>query len=130
MTYEELKELVIHHCHMYYDVNRPDISDSEFDQLYDKLLKIELNQGWHDADSPTIRVGGTAGKVRHPHKLYSLRKVYDEEEIEDKFIVETPKMDGANLTIIYKNGKPSRALTRGNGEFGEDVSHLIPGILG
>jgi DNA ligase (NAD+) len=130
MTYEELKELVIHHCHMYYDVNRPDISDSEFDQLYDKLLKIELNQGWHDADSPTIRVGGTAGKVRHPHKLYSLRKVYDEEEIEDKFIVETPKMDGANLTIIYKNGKPSMALTRGNGEFGEDVSHLIPGILG
>lgn len=130
MTYEELKELVTHHCHLYYDVNRPDISDSEFDQLYDKLVKVETSQGWHDSDSPTIRVGGVAGKVRHPYKLYSLRKVYDEEEIEDKFIVETPKMDGANLTIIYKNGKPSIALTRGNGEFGEDVSHLLPGILG
>lgn len=130
MTYEELKELVAHHCHLYYDVNRPELSDAEFDQLYDKLVKVETDQGWHDADSPTIRVGGTAGKVRHPYKLYSLRKVYDEEEIEDKFIVETPKMDGANLTIIYKNGKPSMALTRGNGEFGEDVSHLIPGILG
>jgi DNA ligase (NAD+) len=130
MTYEELKELVAHHCHLYYDVNRPELSDIEFDQLYDKLVKVETDQGWHDADSPTIRVGGTAGKVRHPYKLYSLRKVYDEEEIEDKFIVETPKMDGANLTIIYKNGKPSMALTRGNGEFGEDVSHLIPGILG
>ena len=130
MTYEELKELVAHHCHLYYDVNRPELSDTEFDQLYDKLVKVETDQGWHDADSPTIRVGGTAGKVRHPHKLYSLRKVYDVEEIEDKFIVETPKMDGANLTIIYKNGKPSMALTRGNGEFGEDVSHLLPGILG
>ena len=130
MTYEELKELVAHHCHLYYDVNRPELSDTEFDQLYDKLVKVETDQGWHDADSPTVRVGGAAGKVRHPHKLYSLRKVYDEEEIEDKFIVETPKMDGANLTIIYKNGKPSMALTRGNGEFGEDVSHLIPGILG
>jgi len=130
MTYEELKELVAHHCHLYYDINRPELSDAEFDQLYDKLVKVETDQGWHDADSPTVRVGGTAGKVRHPYKLYSLRKVYDEEEIEDKFIVETPKMDGANLTIIYKNGKPSMALTRGNGEFGEDVSHLIPGILG
>jgi DNA ligase (NAD+) len=130
MTYEELKELVAHHCHLYYDVNRPELSDTEFDQLYDKLVKVETDQGWHDADSPTVRVGGAAGKVRHPHKLYSLRKVYDEEEIEDKFIVETPKMDGANLTIIYKNGKPSMALTRGNGEFGEDVSHLLPGILG
>ena len=130
MTYEELKELVAHHCHLYYDINRPELSDAEFDQLYDKLVKVETDQGWHDSDSPTIRVGGTAGKVRHPYKLYSLRKVYNEEEIEDKFIVETPKMDGANLTIIYKNGKPSMALTRGNGEFGEDVSHLIPGILG
>jgi DNA ligase (NAD+) len=130
MTYEELKELVAHHCHLYYDVNRPELSDTEFDQLYDKLVKVETGQGWHDSDSPTVRVGGVAGKVRHPYKLYSLRKVYDEEEIEDKFIVETPKMDGANLTIIYKNGKPSMALTRGNGEFGEDVSHLLPGILG
>ena len=130
MTYEELKELVAHHCHLYYDVNRPELSDTEFDQLYDKLVKVETSQGWHDSDSPTVRVGGVAGKVRHPYKLYSLRKVYDEEEIEDKFIVETPKMDGANLTIIYKNGKPSMALTRGNGEFGEDVSHLLPGILG
>ena len=130
MTYEELKKLVAHHCHLYYDVNRPELSDTEFDQLYDKLVKVETDQGWHDADSPTVRVGGTAGKVRHPYKLYSLRKVYDEEEIEDKFIVETPKMDGANLTIIYKNGKPSMALTRGNGEFGEDVSHLLSGILG
>ena len=130
MTYEELKELVAHHCHLYYDVNRPELSDTEFDQLYDKLVKVETSQGWRDSDSPTVRVGGVAGKVRHPYKLYSLRKVYDEEEIEDKFIVETPKMDGANLTIIYKNGKPSMALTRGNGEFGEDVSHLLPGILG
>lgn len=130
MTYEELKELVIHHCHLYYDVNRPEISDSEFDQLYDKLLKVETDQGWHDSDSPTMRVGGASGKVRHPFPLYSLRKVYDEAEVEDDFIVETPKIDGANLTLIYKDSKLYMALTRGNGEFGEDVTHLTPGIKG
>ena len=130
MTYEELKKLVAHHCKLYYDLNKPDISDAEFDQLYDKLVEVETNQGWHDADSPTIHVGGAAGKVRHPYKLYSLRKVYDENEIGEEFIVETPKIDGANLTIIYKDGVPSLALTRGNGDFGEDVSHLIPGISG
>lgn len=130
MTYEELKELVAHHCHLYYDVNRPDISDSEFDQLYDKLLKIELNQGWRDVDSPTNKVGGSAGKVRHPYPLYSLRKVYNEEEIDDNFIVETPKIDGANLTLIYKGGKLHSAITRGNGEFGEDVTHLASAIKG
>jgi DNA ligase (NAD+) len=130
MTYEELKNIVAHHCHLYYDVNRPEISDSDFDQLYDKLLKVETDQGWHDSDSPTMRVGGVSGKVRHPFPLYSLRKVYDEAEVEDDFIVETPKIDGANLTLIYKDSKLYMALTRGNGEFGEDVTHLTPGIKG
>ena len=117
MTYEELKNIVSHHCHLYYNINKPELSDVDFDKLYDKLLEVENNQGWHASDSPTIRVGGTAGKVKHPYNLYSLRKVYDKEEIDSKFTVETPKIDGANLSLIYKNGNLHLALTRGNGEF-------------
>jgi DNA ligase (NAD+) len=130
MTYEELKNIVSHHCHLYYDLNKPELSDVEFDKLYDKLLEVENNQGWHDSDSPTIKVGGIAGKVKHPYSLYSLRKVYDKEEIDSKFTVETPKIDGANLSLIYKNGNLHLALTRGNGEFGENVTHLAHYLLG
>ena len=54
-------------------------------------------------DSPTKHVGGTGGKVTHPYKLYSLQKVYDEEEIEPwKKDVKLPKIDGTNLTLIYR----------------------------
>jgi len=130
MTYEELKNIVARHCHLYYNVNKPELLDSEFDKLYDKLVQVEKNQGWHDSDSPTIKVGGTAGKVKHPYKLYSLRKVYDKEEIDANFIIETPKIDGANLSLIYKNGNLHLALTRGNGEFGENVTHLSRYLLG
>ena len=45
MTYNELKEIVQHHCHLYYDVNRSEISDEEFDRLYDQLEKVEKSQG-------------------------------------------------------------------------------------
>ena len=130
MTYQELKNLVIHHCHLYYNVNNPVLSDKEFDALYDKLLLAEQNQGWADHDSPTFKVGGSKGKVKHPYNLYSLKKVYDIKEIGDEFTVETPKIDGANLSLIYNNGNLVAALTRGNGEFGENVTHLIPGIKG
>ena len=130
MTYEELKNIVAHHCNLYYNINKPELSDSDFDKLYDKLLEVEQSQGWHASDSPTIKVGGSAGKVKHPYNLYSLRKVYDKEEIDSDFTVETPKIDGANLSLIYKKGNLHLALTRGNGEFGENVTHLSHYLLG
>lgn len=128
MTYEELKQLVAKHCHLYYDLSKPEIPDSEFDKLYDDLEAVEKAQGWVAYDSPTIKVGGTAGKVSHPYKLYSLRKVYDSAEVDDFYDVETPKIDGANLTLVYKRGKLSLALTRGNGEMGDNIIHLAPGF--
>jgi len=130
MTYEELKNIVSYHCNLYYNVNKPELSDSDFDKLYDKLLEVEQSQGWHASDSPTIKVGGAAGKVKHPYNLYSLRKVYDKEDIDSNFTVETPKIDGANLSLIYKKGNLHLALTRGNGEFGENVTHLAHYLLG
>lgn len=128
MNYEELKNLVKHHCVLYYDNSAPEISDAEFDKLYDDLGAVEKAQGWVAYDSPTVKVGGVAGKVEHPYKLYSLRKVYDIEEVDDFFDVQTPKIDGANLTLVYKRGRLVLALTRGNGEYGDNVAHLAAGI--
>jgi len=125
MNYKELKQLVLKHNQAYYDDSASVISDAEYDQLYDKLEAVEQAQGWRDHDSPTRNVGGKAGKVTHPHKLYSLRKVYDEAEIEHWMDVKLPKIDGTNLTLIYRNGKLKMGLTRGNGEQGEDVTHLL-----
>lgn len=128
MNYQELKELVKKHCHLYYDVNLPEISDQEFDRLYDALEALENAQGWSDYDSPTKRVGNSAGKVKHKYRLYSLKKVYDSEEIDKSFTIKASKIDGANVTLIYVDGKLSLALTRGDGEFGEDVTHLAKTI--
>jgi DNA ligase (NAD+) len=125
MNYKELKQLIQKHNHSYYDLSAPTISDSEWDQLYDKLKAMEKAQGWYDYDSPTVQVGGTAGKVTHPYKLYSLRKVYDSEEVDSWMDIKLPKIDGTNLTLIYRRGKLKLALTRGNGEQGENVTHLV-----
>ena len=128
MIYKELKILIQTHSTLYYDDYAPEITDAEFDQLYDKLVAMESAQGWRDHDSPTFRVGGKAGKVTHPYPLYSLRKVYDIDEVDDFMDVRLPKIDGTNLSLIYTNGKLTAALTRGNGERGEDVTHLAEGI--
>jgi len=128
MTYEELKELVKHHCKLYYDMSAPIIADKDFDKLYEQLEQTEAAQGWVAFDSPTVKVGGKAGKVAHPYKLYSLRKVYDSEEVDSIFDVKTPKIDGANLTLVYKRSKLVLGLTRGNGEYGDNVVHLAATI--
>ena len=130
MNYKELKQLIQKHNQAYYDNSASVITDSEYDQLYDKLEAMEKAQGWRDHDSPTSKVGGAAGKVTHPYKLYSLRKVYDLEEVDKFMSVKLPKIDGANLSLIYKRGKLSMALTRGNGEQGTDVSHLAKFLKG
>jgi DNA ligase (NAD+) len=128
MTYEELKELVKHHCNLYYDLSAPEIPDNEFDNLYAQLEQVEQAQGWVAFDSPTIKVGGKAGKVAHPYKLYSLKKVYDITEVDSVFDIKTPKIDGANLTLVYKRSKLVLALTRGNGEYGDNIVQLALNI--
>lgn len=128
MNYQELKTLVKKHCHLYYNRNLPEISDQEFDNLYDLLEAMEQKQGWADHDSPTRKVGGIAGKVKHPYKLYSLKKVYDINEVDSDFSIELPKIDGANVTVVFRRGKLTLAMTRGDGEFGEDITNLVSHI--
>lgn len=128
MNYQELKNIVIKHSELYYDKAQPVLADKEWDDLYSKLEAIEKAQGWRDADSPTVKVGGSAGKFTHPVKLYSLKKVYDLQDVDPSFEVKTPKIDGTNLTLVYKRGKLLLALTRGNGEKGDSVTHLVTHI--
>ena len=128
MNYQQLKNYVLEQSRNYYDLHTQSISDAEWDNAYEQLEKMETAQGWRDSDSPTLKVGGAAGKIRHPYALYSLRKVYEKSEIESFMDVRTPKIDGTNLTLIYKNGKLHLALTRGNGDRGDDVTSLAAEI--
>lgn len=131
MNYKELKQLIQKHNQAYYDNSASMITDAEYDQLYDKLESMEKAQGWRDHDSPTKHVGGAAGKITHPYKLYSLRKIYEgEEELEPWMDVKVPKIDGTNLTLIYRRGKLKMGLTRGNGEQGTDITHLVGMLKG
>ena len=77
MDYKSLKSLVQHHDKLYYDLGSPNLTDAEYDGIYDQLVEMERLQGWKDSDSPTARIIATGGKIKHPHKLYSLKKVYD-----------------------------------------------------
>ena len=129
MDYLSLKNTVKHHDNLYYNLSAPVLSDKEYDALYDELLRLEKARGYADNDSPTIRIGAFKGKVKHPRQLYSLKKVYSEEEIPVEMNIKTCKIDGANLSITYdKDKKLQCILTRGDGEFGESVAHLRDAI--
>lgn len=130
MDYKSLKKIVLYHDKLYYDEGRPILPDSEYDALFDQLVEMEKLQGWKDADSPSIRVTSIRGKVNHPYRLYSLNKVYDASDIDSRFTVETPKLDGVNLSVTYKNRELALMLTRGDGEKGESVMHLSRVIRG
>lgn len=129
MDYQNLKQQVLYHNHLYYDEAKPEISDKEYDKLYDQLETLEKAQGFKDWDSPTQRVGHTRGKVKHPYKLYSLQKVYEKEAVPSEFSVRTPKLDGACIAKVYQNGELIRTISRGDGEYGEDLNHLFKGDL-
>ncbi len=130
MDYKSLKKIILYHDKLYYDLGKPVLEDSEYDSLFDKLVEIEKHQGWKDPDSPTIRITAAAGKIKHPHKLYSLKKVYERSEVEAQFDLELPKLDGVNLSVTYNNKVLYTVLTRGDGEFGENVAHLSRVIKG
>jgi DNA ligase (NAD+) len=130
-----------HHLYRYHVLDDPEISDAEYDRLYDELKALE--EDYPDLitpDSPTQRVGAPPsekfGKVRHLQPLGSLDKVTDEEGLrkwaEDvrkrldsdepvAYVVE-PKIDGSAISLTYENGALVRGATRGDGFEGEDVT--------
>ena len=143
----ELRALIHYHDHRYYVRDDPEIEDAAYDTLYRELKALEAaHPELDDPNSPTKRVGGAALEAftSKPHRLrmYSLDNAMSEEEwldfvtraanklekeavpFERKFWVD-PKFDGLALEIIYENGVFSGALTRGDGEVGEDVTENV-----
>lgn len=130
MDYQSLKKIVLYHDSLYYDMGKPVLEDHEYDDLFDQLVNQEKLQAWKDPDSPTVRITASTGKVKHPHRLYSLKKVYDRANVDTAFLIELPKLDGVNLSVTYVNGVLNTILTRGDGEYGESVMHLSRIIKG
>ncbi|MFY7668012.1 MAG: NAD-dependent DNA ligase LigA [Crocinitomicaceae bacterium] len=139
---ERLTDLIHHHNYLYYVDSNPEISDYDFDMLLLKLQELEKQfPEFANDNSPTKRVGGDITKkfetVEHRFPMLSLSNSYSEEEIVDwvnrvKKIIEEDieyvcelKYDGVAIGIRYENGQLTRAVTRGDGEKGEDVTKNV-----
>jgi len=143
----ELRDLIHYHDHRYYVLDDPELEDAAYDALYRELKSLEAaHPELADPNSPTQRVGGAvlAAFVSKPHRLrmYSLDNAMNEEEWLD-FVTRAanklekegvafsrmfwvdPKFDGLAIEILYENGIFVGALTRGDGEMGEDVTENV-----
>ena len=140
-----LRETLRQHNHNYYVLDKPTISDFEFDQLLEELIRIEGNRpDLYDANSPSQRVGGelikTFKSVPHKYRMLSLGNTYSPQELVDfdkriTKLVETNieyvcelKYDGVSISLTYENGQLVKALTRGNGLRGDDVTANVKTI--
>lgn len=145
--YDRLRAEIERHNRLYYDQAAPEVSDAEYDRLYDRLVALETaHPEWVDPDSPTQKVGGQAierfEKAAHRLPMLSLEKAYTREDMAGwieqmerelgrtpdwSFTVE-PKVDGDSLELVYENGKLVLAATRGDGRIGENVTHTVKTI--
>ena len=133
---KELVELLNHYRNEYYNNQRSEISDFEYDTLFDELSALEKETGFVMTTSPTQTVGyevkSELTKVKHNHPMLSLDKTKDVDEVlkflGDKDIVVMPKMDGLTCSVRYINGNLISAETRGDGEIGEDILHCAKTI--
>lgn len=133
---KELVKLINYHDNLYYNESRPEISDSEYDNLFYELRDLEKETGFVMAVSPTQTVGyevkSSLSKVMHNHPMLSLDKTKNIDDV-IKFLngkdgVVMAKMDGLTCSVRYLNGKLVSAETRGNGEIGEDILHCAKTI--
>jgi DNA ligase (NAD+) len=127
---KELTAELLQYCHEYYDLDCPSISDSEYDKKYDELFKLENEENFWLANSPTRKVQGKVldgfQKVTHSKPMLSAAKTKDVNEIK-KFLGNNVfycsyKLDGLTLVCVYEKGKFKQAITRGTGLVGEDVT--------
>ena len=139
---EQLREELNYHNHKYYVENSPEISDQEFDHKMRELMNLEKQfPEFEDPDSPSMRVGSDLNKefeqVVHKYPMLSLSNTYSEEELQDfhnrvvkavgndfRYVCEL-KYDGTAIGLTYQNGKLIRAVTRGDGTQGDDVTQNV-----
>ena len=141
-----LKNEINHHNFLYHNKDQPEITDNEYDQLFQELLKLENDYVFLDkSDSPTSRVGDTPQsdlkEFLHEAPMLSLDNAFEPEDLYDfekrtfnKIKKQTlfyscePKIDGVAVSLIYEKGKFIKAGTRGDGEQGEDITHNVKTI--
>src|ERR1700734_1528143 len=137
---EDLREKLHHHEYLYYVLDQPEISDAEYDRMMRRLQELEAaHPELVTPESPTQRVGGKPRegfvKVRHSSPMLSLDNALNADEMRafDKRVrellksepfeyVAELKLDGLSMAVHYENGKMLRAITRGDGQTGEDVT--------
>ena len=144
--HRKLSEAIRKHDHSYYNLDQPEISDYEYDRLFNELLRLEKQHPTLlTPDSPSQRVPGKAlshfEKGVHKTSMLSLQNTYNEEEIAAfyekvlktlqaeyvDFLLE-PKLDGVAVSLLYEKGQLTQALTRGDGITGENVTKNIKTI--
>lgn len=130
--WDEIASQVRHHRDLYYN-SQPVISDAEFDELFQRLVRLEEEHPELAVpDSPTMQVGAPTGgafdDVEHLERMMSLDNVFSEAELRD-WLAKTPgpyltelKIDGLSIDLVYENGELVRAATRGDGRVGEDIT--------
>ncbi len=133
------------HNYNYYVLDTPEISDKEFDDLMHELQKLEHDHPeYQDENSPTMRVGSDLNKnfvqIAHKYPMLSLGNTYSEGEVTDFYdrvqkslnedfeICAELKFDGTSISLTYEDGKLVRAVTRGDGEKGDDVTDNVKTI--
>ena len=141
---EELIEILNKASYEYYTLDKPTITDQEYDRYMQELIKLEeKHPELKKENSPTTRVGGEVidsfNKVTHEIPMLSLSNVFNESDIlsfhqrvqkeipNPKYVVEL-KIDGLSVSLLYKNGKLIRGATRGDGVIGEDITHNVKTI--
>ena len=143
---EALRKAIRHHSYLYYVLDRPEITDFEFDQMYRRLVEIETaHPELVTPDSPTQRVGGRASddfrKVRFKKPMLSLTNVFNAGELREfdrrvkgslgtdavEYVTEL-KIDGLSMNLVYEEGRLVQGLTRGDGRVGEDVTANVKTI--
>ena len=143
---KNLREELHDHNYRYYILDAPIISDYEFDMKLKELQALEASHPeFYDENSPTMRVGGTVTKnfntIAHDQRMYSLENSYSKDELLEwekrvqRILGDVPitytcelKYDGASISITYENGHLVRALTRGDGFQGDDVTANVKTI--
>jgi len=137
---EELREQLHHHNYLYYVQNSPTLSDQEFDRLMRELQDLEAKHPEvYDPNSPTQRVGSDLStgfkQVKHKYAMLSLANTYNEQEVASWYATVSKdlggqpfevccelKYDGLSISLTYEQGRLVRAVTRGDGEQGDDVT--------
>jgi len=140
-NYQEKVKKLIKWAHAYYVDDNPIATDEEYDQLYHQVLDYETSHPNEVAeDSPTKRVGGVVrdefNKAKHIQRMWSMEDVFTLDEVKEwlarveknigksEYICE-PKFDGASMNLLYEGGKLVRAITRGDGFIGEEVTDNV-----